>query len=82
LVQLEGSGIIAATRALADSGFARMRPLRLVTVTHPDNARSVRLLMRLGLCLDPAPAARKPRIMGILPIFKSDATVLISLRPH
>ncbi len=57
---------VEAARALADFAFARMRLLRLVTVTHPDNTRSVRLLERLGFCLGPAPASFKPNIIGIL----------------
>lgn len=57
---------VEAARALADFAFQRMRLLRLVTVTHPDNTRSVRLLERLGFCLGPAPAAFKPNIIGIL----------------
>ena len=55
-----------AARALADFAFTRMRLLRLVTVTHPDNTRSVRLLERLGFCLGPAPAFFKPNVIGIL----------------
>lgn len=55
-----------AGRALVDFAFGRMRLLRLVTVTHPDNMRSVRLLKRLGFSLGPAPASFKPNIVGIL----------------
>jgi RimJ/RimL family protein N-acetyltransferase len=55
-----------AARALTEFAFGRMRLLRLVTVTHPENTRSVRLLERLGFCLGPAPAAFKPQIIGIL----------------
>jgi ribosomal-protein-alanine N-acetyltransferase len=62
-----GSGYAyEAARALTGFAFERMRLLRLVTVTHPDNKRSVRLLERLGFCLGPAPAAFKPSIIGIL----------------
>jgi RimJ/RimL family protein N-acetyltransferase len=55
-----------AGRALVDFAFNRMRLLRLVTVTHPDNTRSVRFLDRLGFCLGPAPAPFRPNIIGIL----------------
>jgi RimJ/RimL family protein N-acetyltransferase len=55
-----------AACAVVDFAFQRMRLLRLVTVTHPENARSVRLMERLGFCLAPAPAAYKPNIIGIL----------------
>jgi len=62
-----GQGYAAeASRALIDFAFNQMRLLRLVTVTHPQNARSVRLLERLGFCLGPAPASFKPNLMGIL----------------
>jgi RimJ/RimL family protein N-acetyltransferase len=55
-----------AGRALIDHAFNRMRLLRLVTVTQPENDRSLRLLERLGFCLGPAPAAFKPDVVGIL----------------
>ena len=55
-----------ACRALVDFAFAHMRLLRLVTITHPENERSVRLLRRLGFCLAPAPESFKPHLIGIL----------------
>jgi [ribosomal protein S5]-alanine N-acetyltransferase len=55
-----------AARTLADFAFKRMRLLRLVTLTHPNNARSVRLLERLGFCLGPAPVPWKPQSIAIL----------------
>lgn len=55
-----------AACAFVDFAFRHMRLLRLVTVTHPDNARSIGLMERLGFCLAPAPAAYKPNIIGIL----------------
>ncbi len=62
-----GQGLaLEACRALIDFAFNSMHLLRLVTITHPDNTHSVRLLQRLGFWLAPAPEAWKPHILGIL----------------
>lgn len=55
-----------ACRALAGYAFREMNVLRLVTITHPDNIRSVRLLRRLGFAIGPAPAAWAPHVLAIL----------------
>lgn len=55
-----------ACQALVDFAFDEMRLLRLVTITHPENARSVRLLKMLGFCIGPAPDEWNPHVLGIL----------------
>ena len=62
-----GQGYAAeACRALIDFAFERMRLVRLVTVTQPDNLHSLRLLQRLGMTLAPAPDPWKPAVIGVL----------------
>lgn len=55
-----------ACRSLISFAFEEMHLLRLVTITHPDNRRSVRLLERLGFVIGPAPRAWNPHVLGIL----------------
>ncbi len=55
-----------ACRSLIDFAFRDMRLLRIVTVTQPDNQRSVRLLQCLGFSVGPAPDAWAPDVLGIL----------------
>jgi RimJ/RimL family protein N-acetyltransferase len=57
---------LEACRGLVDFAFSDMRLLRLVTVTHPENHRSMYLLERLGFCMGPAPDAWRPNVLGIL----------------
>ena len=57
---------LEACRALVDFAFNDMRLLRLVTITQPQNLRSVHLLQRLGFCIGPAPDVRQPAVLGIL----------------
>lgn len=55
-----------ACRALIRFAFEEMNLLRLVTVTHPDNQRSVRLLQRLGFTIAPGPERWAPHVMAVL----------------
>lgn len=55
-----------ACGALLDFAFGEIRLLRVVTITHPDNQRSVRLLECLGFSIGPAPDEWKPAVLGIL----------------
>jgi len=55
-----------ACRSLVRFAFEEIRLLRLVTITHPDNRRSVKLLERLGFVIGPAPRAWNPHVLGIL----------------
>ena len=57
---------LEACRALVDFAFDEMRLLRLVTITQPDNARSLGLLRQLGFSIGPAPDAWQPHVVGIL----------------
>ena len=57
---------LEACRALVDFAFKDMRLLRLVTVTQPQNLRSVHLLQRLGFCVGPGPEVWEPDVIGIL----------------
>ncbi len=51
-----GQGYAAeACRALIDFAFQTLRLARIVTITHRDNAPSIRLLEHLGMRLAPAP---------------------------
>lgn len=55
-----------ACRALVRFAFEKMNLLRLVTITHPDNLRSVRLLQRLGFAIAPGPEQWAPHVMAVL----------------
>ncbi len=55
-----------ACRTLVDFAFDEMRLLRIVTVTQPENARSLRLLRRLKFSIGPGPDAWQPHVLGIL----------------
>ncbi len=55
-----------ACHSLIRFAFEEMHLLRLVTITHPDNRRSVKLLERLGFSIGPAPHAWHPHVLGIL----------------
>lgn len=57
---------LEACKALARYAFDEMRLLRLVTVTQPDNLRSLKLLTRLGFCLAPAPEKWPHEVIGVL----------------
>lgn len=62
-----GEGYAAeACRALARFAFDEMRLFRIVTITQPDNERSVRLLKCLGFSIGPAPDQWQPAVLGIL----------------
>ncbi len=52
--------------ALIHFAFEDIHLLRLVTITHPENRRSVKLLERLGFYIGPAPPAWNPHVLGIL----------------
>lgn len=55
-----------ACRALVNFAFEQMRLARLVTVTQPENQRSIRLLCRLGMTIAPAPDKWKQEVIGVL----------------
>jgi [ribosomal protein S5]-alanine N-acetyltransferase len=55
-----------ACRALIDFAFNTMHLMRLVTITQPDNDRSLRLLKRLGFSVAPGPQAWAPEVMAVL----------------
>lgn len=55
-----------ACRALIRFAFEEMNLLRLVTITHPDNQRSVRLLERLGFTIAPGPERWAPQVIAVL----------------
>lgn len=55
-----------ACRALIRFAFEEMNLLRLVTITHPDNVRSVNLLQRLSFCPAPGPTKWTPHLMAVL----------------
>lgn len=55
-----------ACRALIDFAFRTLRLARIVTITQPNNAPSIRLLQRLGMQIAPAPAAWPDTIMATL----------------
>ncbi len=46
--------------------FEEMNLLRLVTITQPDNRRSIGLLQRLGFTIAPGPERWAPRVMAVL----------------
>lgn len=55
-----------ACRAMLNHAFNEMRLMRVVTVTHPENAPSVRLLERLGFSIAPGPARWAPHVIAVL----------------
>lgn len=55
-----------AGRAMIRFAFGEMNLLRLVTITHPDNQRSIRLLQRLGFVITPGPERWLPHVAAFL----------------
>jgi [ribosomal protein S5]-alanine N-acetyltransferase len=55
-----------ACQALIHYAFEEIHLLRLVTVTHPDNRRSIGLLERLGFCIAPAPEQWPREVVAVL----------------
>lgn len=55
-----------ACRALIQFAFEKMNLLRLVTISHPDNHNSIRLLQRLGFIIAPGPERWIPHVVAVL----------------
>ncbi len=55
-----------ACQALVEFAFRKLRLKRLVTIASQENENSLRLMRRLGMSLEPAPAAWPNEIMGTL----------------
>ena len=55
-----------ACRAVLDFAFQNLRLERIVTITQPENAPSIKLLERLGMRLAPAPPAWPDALMATL----------------
>ena len=57
---------LEACRELVRFAFDELHLLRIITITHGQNERSLRLLGRLGMSLQPAPEVWEGEMMGIL----------------